>query len=111
MDWDFVTPTHAHEGIPTRNMTHKKKINIILFSVGKRASIFFLFHRQKATVKWIWRVTKFTLFKEYWQSSRERDEYVWTGPSPARAAFAQTMGCRCGSGPGPDEENEIARAG
>lgn len=21
------------------------------------------------------------------------------------------MGCRCGSGPGPDEENEIARAG
>lgn len=59
----------------------------------------------------MWKLTKFTFFKEYWQSSRERDEYVWTNPSPARAAFTQTMGCRCGSGPGPDEENEIARVG
>lgn len=59
----------------------------------------------------IWKVTKFTFFKECWQLSREKDEYVWTGPSPARAAFTQTMGCRCGSGPGPDEENEIARVG
>lgn len=56
-------------------------------------------------------MTKFTFFKECWQTSRERDEYVWTGHSPARAALAQTMGCRCGSGSGPDEEGKIARVG
>lgn len=43
--------------------------------------------------------------------SHPGEEYVWTGPIPARAAFTQTMGCRCGSGRGPDEENEIARVG
>lgn len=115
MDWDFVSLTHVHTGIPTQNMTHTntwKATGINTYSLLNRWRVCNLYSIMKDNCSgWFWKVTKFTFFKEYWQSSRERDEYVWTGPSPARAAFTQTMGCRCGSGPGPDEENKIARVG
>ena len=109
MDWDLVSPTHTHAWMLKHNMTHTYTYKHTRNQWINVHNLNFCIHSHNC---WIdFESNKVMFFKECWQTSRERDEYVWTGPSPARAASTQTMGCRCGSGPGPDEENEIARVG